>query len=83
MNDDEERGEKKTIEEWATAKGYLPEKLPVPGRVGKLSVVTERPNPQFVHYAMAKAHRGWPVGAEVTEEEFDKAVEEAGNVPLA
>lgn len=78
MNDD-----KKTIEEWATDRGLLPAMLPMRAQVGRLAAQSERPNPRHHLFAMAKTHQGWPVGAEVTEEEFDQAVEEAQNLPLA
>jgi len=75
--------DKKTIEEWATEAGYLPAMLPMRAQVGRLAAQTERPNPRHHLYVMAKVHRGWPVGAEVTKEEFDQAVEEANSLPLA
>jgi hypothetical protein len=77
-----EAAEKKTIEQWAEAKGLLPENITVPARIGSREVKAPRQNPKFVQFAMAKAHRRWPEGAEVTEEDFDKAVAEAGQVAL-
>lgn len=79
--DDED--EKKTIEEWATAKGLLPAFFPVkrPG-IGNRDSEGVKANPKHVLFTMAKAHRQWPEGREVTEEEFDAAVKEAGEVSL-
>lgn len=76
--------DKKTIEQWATEKGMLPEKfVSPPAKPGaKKLPAPPRPNPKFGLYKQAKQHRGWPEGQEVTEEEFDAAVEEAGAVEL-
>lgn len=73
---------KKTIEAWAEVKGMLPEILFTTARLGSREVKAKRQNPKFVQYAMAKAHRNWPEGAEVTEEEFDKAVAESSQVGI-
>jgi hypothetical protein len=74
--------ESKTIETWAEAKGYLPEWQTIPARLGPHRTTTRKQNPKFVRFAMAKAHRRWPEGFEVTEEEFDLAVQEAAGVTL-
>lgn len=69
---------KKTVEEWATQKGLLPEMLkPGKAKLGQHIVPAPRPNPRFVEFAQAKRASGWAVGTEVTEEEFDSAVKEA------
>jgi len=75
-------GEKKTIEQWAEAKGMLPENITTSARMGSREVKAPRQNPKFVDFKTAKAHRNWPEGTEVTEEEFDKAVAESGQVGL-
>jgi hypothetical protein len=83
MSFSEDEDEKKTIEQWAEAKGMLPENLMKPARIGSREVQMPRQNPKFVQFAMAKAHRKWPEGAEVTEEDFDEAVAEAGGVGIS
>jgi hypothetical protein len=75
-------GGTKTIEEWAEAKGMLPETIAVPARLGSRELKAPKQNPKFVLYIMAKAHRQWPQGKEVTEAEFDKAVAESGQVGI-
>jgi hypothetical protein len=81
----------KTVEEWATAKGLLPQRFPgkklqVTGTKGartialNLSAQAEhgpRDNPKYVAYAAAKAMHRWPEGAELTEADFDAAVAKA------
>jgi hypothetical protein len=80
--DDDSDGEKKTIEAWAEEKGYLPEFVTVPARLGSREVPRKRQNPKFPAFAMGKAHRRWPQGKEVTEAEFDEAIKEGGQVAL-
>lgn len=63
-------------EQWAERKGHLPEFFPVMARAGHLPVAP-RHNPKFWMFAGARAASGWPIGAEVTEAEFDAAVEAA------
>jgi hypothetical protein len=84
-------GERKAAEAWAAAKGMLPEffnqapaTLPQPaqGQGGVAAVQLAglkgpRHNPDFWKFAAAKAMHGWVIGAEVTEEEFDAAIEAA------
>src|SRR5688572_13207356 len=72
---------KKTVEDWANQKGLLPE-MQAPGRarLGQFTVPSPRPNPKYVLFAQAKALRGWPEGAEVTEQEFDSAIKEAQGI---
>jgi hypothetical protein len=74
--------EKKAVEDWAEQKGMLPEKFEVQGgaRLGQHRVPAVRQNPKFIFFVQAKALRSWPVGREVTEEEFDSAVAEAQGV---
>jgi hypothetical protein len=76
------KGPTKTIEEWALAKGLLPETVTTPARLGAREVLAPRQNPKFVQFTMAKAHRQWPQGKEVTEAEFDQAVADAGQVGI-
>jgi hypothetical protein len=71
---------KKTVEVWAEAKGMLPEYLKVKTRVGGREAFARKQNPKFVDFAMAKAHARWPEGKEVTEKEFDEAVQGAAQV---
>ena len=67
---------KRTVEQWATAKGMLPQfvdgKKPptAPAKAAAPLVV----NPAFAAYAAAKASLHWPIGMELTEAEFDKAI---------
>ena len=74
---DEAPDEIRTAEAWAEAKGFLPQMLEAAapfGGAGAPKTVT--PNPQFWKFAGAKA--SWPVGKELTEAEFDAAIEAAG-----
>ncbi len=85
---------KKTIEAWAFAKGMLPQiftgsTYALPGsaevdRMGGAAVALgrlagPRANPEFWRFAAAKAGSQWPENLEVTEAEFDAAVELATN----
>jgi hypothetical protein len=72
----------KPIEEWAEKKGMLPAQLKAKAKMGQYTVASAKPNPKHVLFTMAKAHRQWPEGKEVTEEDFDEAVAEAGAVGL-
>jgi hypothetical protein len=67
---------KKTVEEWALAAGMLPEHFVVPAPAGHLPVAP-RHNPKFWMFNGARAGSRWPQGAEVTEAEFDAAIEKA------
>lgn len=78
--DEDEQSETKTIEEWATSKGFLPETRAVETRLGQRKVTVQRSNPDAWKFTAAKAARQWPEGKEVTEEEFDDAVKEAAGV---
>ena len=88
MDDDKPHEDtKKTVEAWAQDKGMLPqfiEQPPVPaGRMpdGTPRVAIRPPlsNEAYVKFAAAKAYAGWPIGKEVTEKEFDEAVDRAMN----
>lgn len=81
----------KTIEEWAAAKGYLPQELPPldPTRkaaatltIGSAAVLglPTRHNPEFWKFAAAKAGNGWVNGFEITEADFDKAIDAHTNL---
>lgn len=82
MHENDESKKPLPAEVWAERKGMLPEKLPAESRVGTRVKKTFRPNPKTVLFRMAKAHAGWPEGKEVTESDFDDAVEAAGNISL-
>ena len=64
----------KTAEEWALAKGFLPEFTAPsgPSFAPPGAAVPMQPNPRFWRFSAAKA--GWPIGKELTEAEFDAAV---------
>ena len=83
---------KKTIEEWGAAKGLLPQVLPPadPNRraaatltVGSAAILglPQRHNPNFWKFAAAKAGNAWPNGFEITESDFDAAID--GHTNLA
>lgn len=66
---------KRPIEHWATAKGMLPRMLSQ-GKVEQTGrLVPARQNPKFADFH--RARQGKPVGHEMTEAEFDKAVIDA------
>lgn len=76
----------KTIEEWATAKGFLPQELPQENpnykpaatlTIGSAAVLglPTRHNPEFWKFAAARAGNGWPNGFEITEAEFDAQID--------
>jgi hypothetical protein len=88
---------KRTVEDWAADKGMLPQftdggtlqpKNPQPGETvianlgGLLGSVKPRANPTFWKFAAARAKHAWPQGAELTQAEFDSAVEAATNTPI-
>jgi hypothetical protein len=72
------RGEKQPVEYWAEQAGMYPqyEESGVTVIAGQI-LQQRRENPRFIEFVQAKALKGWPVGAEVTREEFDAAVAEA------
>lgn len=66
---------KRPIEHWATVKGMLPRML-AQGKVEQTGrLVPARQNPKFADFH--RARQGKPVGHEMTEAEFDKAVADA------
>jgi hypothetical protein len=86
-------GEKKTVEQWATAKGLYPQffvppavAIPAgtqPGPFGTVPIsmgglVGPMPNHEYWKFAAAKASCAWPEGKEMTETEFDAAIKAAG-----
>lgn len=89
---------KQAVEKWAEAKGYLPEfsaggqvrltreianpTMLVTGIGGVLAGSARRSNPKFWKYAAAQGLCNWVIGAEVTEAEFDAAIERATNQPI-
>ena len=69
------RGERKPVEIWANLKGMLPEMIPAPPAPKGMIPEAPRWNPKYSEFAAAKAGSRWPIGAELTEAEFDAAVE--------
>jgi len=94
--------EKRTVEAWAEAKGYLPQftgdgdtlvARPAPGMPTVVPVENlgpalrarrPKPNPKYYEsgYAAARGLHAWPIGAEVTEAEFDAACHKAKHQPI-
>lgn len=83
--------EKRTIEQWGTAKGFLPQVLPSanPNRkaaatltVGSAAVlgIAQRHNPEYWKFAAARAGNGWVDGFEITEADFDAAIDDHTNL---
>ena len=85
---------KRPIEAWARDKGMLPQildgstyALPAGAHVDRLggapvaigALAGPRGNPDFWRFAAAKAGSQWPENLEITEAEFDAAVELATN----
>jgi hypothetical protein len=68
-------GAKKQVEVWAAEKGMYPQFLPVPAPQKGQIPEAPRTNPKYGEFAAAQAGSRWPQGAEVTEAEFDAAVE--------
>jgi hypothetical protein len=88
--------EKRSVEDWATSKKMLPQFIePAPRKIDPRlmglpavgvsmgAIPAPRHNPEHVKYVAARALRGWPLGKEVTEAEFDEAVNEAMNLTAA
>lgn len=71
MNEHDEH-EKRPVEEWARAKGH---------RVILDGAVDPRA-PDYWRFAAAKAGKGWPDGKELTEGEYDGAIDGAGKVEV-
>ncbi len=80
---------KKTVEEWATAKKFLPATMPKgrpgPVRAGSQGILVAGNgvvhNPEHWKFAAAKAGEGWVVGFEITEADFDKAIKTHTDLP--
>jgi hypothetical protein len=84
-------GERKTVEAWAAAKGMYPQTVNPPpatlpraaqGQGGVVAVQmaglkAPAHNPDFWKFAAAKAMHGWVIGTELTEAEFDAAIQAA------
>lgn len=83
---------KKAVEVWAEAKGLYPQVFESPmmaipssasaGGFGTVAIDMRPlkapvPNESFWKFAAAKTLRRWPIGKEVTEAEFDEAVQSA------
>lgn len=68
----------RTAEQWAEAKGMFPHFIPVASPFARADALpTLQHNPQFWRFAATRAGMGWPIGKELTEAEFDAAVETA------
>ncbi len=68
----------RTAEQWAEAKGMLPEFVPI---AAPFAPAGSQPglqhNPSYWRFAATRVGMGWPIGKELTEAEFDSAVETA------
>lgn len=68
----------KTVEEWATEKGYLPKQFPgTPPHQNGVRVIPgtgPKPNPKYERFHAARCGKGWIVGVELTEAQFDEAM---------
>lgn len=71
--------ETRAIEAWAEAKGMLPQ---WDGEVQTAVGIAPRMNPTYWKFAAARALKKWEDGQQITEAEFDRAVEQAANQPL-
>ena|SRR6185437_4655507 len=73
-------GPKRSVSEWATAKGMLPRF--VPGKKSPRAKPKAKPplvqNTKHIHFHKARAAHRWLVNTELTEAEFDKAIAGAG-----
>lgn len=84
--------EKRSVEDWATKHGMLPEihpggelRVPKPkdgSRIVRVSLarsgeVAPRHNPKNIHFKAAKLHNNWVTGFECTEAEFLAACRKA------
>lgn len=68
-------GHRLAVEVWAHQKGMLPEIIPAPPAPKGHIPEAPRHNPKYSEFAAAKAGSRWPIGAELTEAEFDAAVD--------
>lgn len=76
--------EKRTVEHWAREKGMLPE-FSEGKRSPNAPAKAPAPlvhNPKFAPYHAARASLRWPIGMELTEAEFDKAIALNGGPPV-
>ncbi|HVZ89636.1 MAG TPA: hypothetical protein VHG72_21925 [Polyangia bacterium] len=69
----------KTVEDWARAKGMLPEFREVdnprnPKRLRPKAKPMLVHNKSHAQFRAAKASNRWPIGKELTEAEFDEAI---------
>lgn len=68
-----EAAEKRAAEDWALAKGFLPQFVAAAAPFAAAGVAPlQELNPNYWRFAAAKAV--WPIGKELTEDEFDRAV---------
>jgi hypothetical protein len=74
MTDEKPTAARRAVEAWAAAKGHAPTTTDAKGR--------EQHNPASWQFAAAKANERWPLGAELTEAEYDAAIARAGAVTL-
>jgi hypothetical protein len=88
----------RTVEEWATPKGMYPQfsepgelrfkrpqdggPMEFAGLGGALASVKPRGNPKYPLFYAAQIKFRWPQGMELTESEFDAAVDSATNTPI-
>jgi len=68
----------KTVEAWATEKGMLPPFVDGARMSPRLPPNQVR-NPDYWKFAAARAFKAWPEGRELTESDFDAAVDAAIN----
>ena len=69
-----------TAEHWATEAGQLPEFTTPPAPKGEPKRVMQRVyNPKAQIFLATKAFHTWPVGKELTQAEYEEAVEAATN----
>ena len=70
-----------TAEHWAAKKGMFPQLIrpPVPAGEKPTKIMGLVHNPKFALFAAAKHLHGWPQGKELSEDEFDAAIEAAND----
>jgi hypothetical protein len=72
------RGEIRTAEQWAEAKGFLPEFIELAQPFAAAgSPALQQHNAESWKFKATKAGHAWPEGKELTEAEFDAAVTES------
>lgn len=67
-------GPVKTVEDWATDKGMLPEFVEGVKKPGAKRAGPMRHNAKFAPYHAARISLRWPIGMEMTEADFDAAI---------